>query len=53
LNAVGLKSTPGSPERNAAGLSVRQVSVDRIGVIRERRMALLKALRAELRIELG
>jgi hypothetical protein len=29
------------------------VSVDRIGVIRERRMALLKALRAELRIELG
>jgi hypothetical protein len=28
------------------------VSVDRIGVIRERRKALLKALRAELRTEL-
>jgi hypothetical protein len=49
LNAVLLKSTPLSPERNAAGVSVCKVSVHRIDVIRE----LCRELCRELRVELG
>jgi hypothetical protein len=44
LKAVLLKSTPLSPERNAAGMSACKVSVHRIAEIRELRRELCREL---------